>query len=244
MTVVSLPSRGLCRPLLLDLFCGAGGAATGYYEAGFDVVGVDIERQPRYPFKFYQVDAIEYLNDLIACGEIHFADAIHASPPCQGYSKTRFIHPDKQYPKLVEPLREALKATGLPYVIENVEGAPLIDPVVLCGSHFGLTCIWPGNGLVGLRRHRLFEANVPIPDPGEHDHTLLSVPVYGHGPSGKRTPLKGPGHAQAERDVMRIHWMTRQEINEAIPPAFTKYIGKYLLEALAKPKVPSEPVAA
>lgn len=231
MTVVSLHKLPLRRPLLLDLFCGAGGAAVGYHEAGFEVVGVDIGKQPRYPYKFYQVDAIQYLNDLIDCGEIAFVDAIHASPPCQGYSVTRYIHPDKVYPKLIEPLREALERSGKPYVIENVEGAPLNNAVVLCGSHFGLTCIWPGNGLVGLRRHRLFESNVPIPDPGPHDHSLLSVPVYGHGPSGKRTPLKGIGHAQAERDVMRIDWMTREEINEAIPPAYARYIGRYLLEA-------------
>lgn len=234
MTVVSLRSQRSSRPLLLDLFCGAGGAATGYYEAGFDVVGVDVDKQPRYPFPFIQDDALAFMEWMLAGNSDKSFDAIHASPPCQGYSKTRFIHPGKQYPKLVEPLREALKATGLPYVIENVEGAPLIDPVVLCGSHFGLTCVWPGNGLVGLRRHRLFESNAPIPDPGPHDHTLLSVPVYGHGPSGKRTPLKGPGHAQAERDVMRIHWMTREEINEAIPPAYTSYIGGHLLNAVNK----------
>jgi DNA (cytosine-5)-methyltransferase 1 len=130
---------------------------------------------------------------------------------------------------LLEPVREALQATGLPYVIENVEGAPLIDAVTLCSSQFGLTCEWPGNGKVALRRHRLFESTFPVPDPGPHDHSLLSVPVYGHGPSGRKARLKGTGHAQAERDVMRIDWMTREEINEAIPPAYTEYVGQHAL---------------
>jgi DNA (cytosine-5)-methyltransferase 1 len=213
------------RPLLLDLFCGAGGAATGYYQAGFDIVGVDVNHQPRYPFKFVQADALEYLRTEDLSGYC----LIHASPPCQGYSVSRFRHPGKEYPMLLEPVREALQATGLPYVIENVEGAPLIDAVTLCGSQFGLTCEWPGNGKVALRRHRLFESTFPVPDPGPHDHSLLSVPVYGHGPSGRKARLKGTGHAQAERDVMRIDWMTREEINEAIPPAYTEYVGQHAL---------------
>lgn len=237
MTVVSLRSPLSRRPLLLDLFCGAGGAAKGYYDAGFEVVGVDIERQPRYPYKFYQVDALQYLNDLIACGEIAFVDAIHASPPCQGYSKLAVLHRDRTYPRLIEPVREALKRSGLPYAIENVEGAPLDNPVTLCGSHFKLECWWPGNGRMGLRRHRLFESSVPIPSPGPHDHSLKSVPVYGHGPGGQRIKsglVTNLGAAKASRDVMGIDWMTRKELDESIPPAYTRYVGKHLLEALTR----------
>lgn len=240
MTVVSLRSPLSRRPLLLDLFCGAGGAARGYRDAGFDIVGVDIEKQPRYPYKFYQVDAVKYLHDLIDCGEIHFVDAIHASPPCQGYSTTRGLHPDREYPMLIEPVRDALKASGKPYVIENVPGAPLIDPVVLCGSHFGLTAWWGNNGRVGLRRHRLFETSFPVADPGKHDHSLRAITVTGHGgptmlanPNG--TPrLRGKGYSAASREAMGIHWMKRPELSESIPPAYTRYVGKHLLEALTR----------
>jgi DNA (cytosine-5)-methyltransferase 1 len=213
------------RPRLLDLCCSAGGAAKGYADAGFEVIGVDIRPQPRYPYEFHQADALTFPLDGF--------DVFHASPPCQGYSVTKSINPHAEsYPRLVEPIRDRLKATGKPYVIENVPGSPLIDPLILCGSQFGLVTWWPGNGRVGLRRHRLFESNILIPDPGPHDHSLLSVPVYGHGPSGKKTPLKGIGHAQAERDVMGIDWMTREEINESIPPAYTYYIGAFLKESV------------
>jgi DNA (cytosine-5)-methyltransferase 1 len=224
----------LGKPLLLDLFCGAGGAATGYADAGFDVVGVDVERQPRYPFPFIQDDALAFLDWMLAGNSDKSFDAIHASPPCQGYSKLAVLHRNRSYPMLIEPVRDRLTATGLPYVIENVEGAPLINPVVLCGSQFALTCWWPGNGRVGLRRHRLFESNILIPDAGPHDHSLLSVPVYGHGGApGNRKEFRGGGHSQACRDVMRIHWMNREELSEAIPPAYTAYIGWFLKLAIA-----------
>lgn len=220
---------------VLDLFSGAGGAAAGYARAGFTPFGVDIKPQPRYPFPFLEYDALEILRHLIDDGRVMDADGIiyrledfdfiHASPPCQGYSKLRHVHKDIEYPELIEPTRELLQETGLPWVIENVEGAPLIDPITLCGSHFGLSTVWEPYGKVGLRRHRLFESNMPLPDPGPHDHTLLSVPVYGHGPPGGRASLKGPGHAQAAREVMRIDWMQRHELDEAIPPPYAEYIG-------------------
>src|SRR4051812_9767099 len=114
------------RPRLLDLFCGQGGAGEGYARAGFDVVGVDLDPQPRYPHPFEQGDALEYVK---ANG--HQFDVVHASPPCQAYSITRHTH-HVTHPELIEPTRAALVATGLPYVIENVEGAPLLDPVTLC----------------------------------------------------------------------------------------------------------------
>lgn len=215
------------KPLLLDLFCGAGGAAVGYAQAGFEVIGIDMKPQPNYPFRMVQGDALKFVEAMWP----GMFDAIHASPPCQGYSALNRVN-KKDYPKLVEDVRYLLQQQGTPYVIENVPGAPLIDPIVLCGSQFRLETYWPGKGKVGLRRHRLFESNLPVKDPGPHDHSLLSVPIYGHGVAGNRTKLRGPGAAQAARDVMQIHWMTRKELDQAIPPAYTQYIGKQLLEVM------------
>lgn len=139
----------MSRPLLLDLFCGAGGAAMGYHRAGFDVIGVDLNPQPRYPFEFHQCDALEWLSY-----EQNEFDAIHASPPCQRYTalaKGNNANVD-DYPDLIAPTRELLQETGLPYVIENVPSAPLRYPITLCGEMFGLSVI----------RHRLFESNLPL----------------------------------------------------------------------------------
>ena len=162
----------MSKPRLLDLFCGAGGAAMGYHRAGFEVVGVDISPQPNYPFEFYQLDATALVQDVdnkcwhesqtkttlpgasYAC--LGNFDAIHASPPCQRYTTlVAQAGTFGDYPDLVEPIREILKASGLPYVIENVPGAP-IEGVLLCGSMFGLKVI----------RHRVFESNVMLMAPG------------------------------------------------------------------------------
>ena len=137
---------------ILDLFCCAGGSAKGYANAGFDVVGVDVEPQPHYPYEFHQSDALSFPFDGF--------DAIHASPPCQGYSVTRAMHQGKQHPMLIESTRARLVSSGLPYVIENVPGAPLQNPVTLCGEMFGLRVI----------RHRLFESNFYIPQPRHAPH--------------------------------------------------------------------------
>jgi DNA (cytosine-5)-methyltransferase 1 len=233
----------MARPLLLDLFCGAGGAAMGYYRAGFDVVGVDIAPQPHYPFEFWQREAVSTLEELISCGylvragTIRQPDAIHASPPCQAWSTTKALH-EVEYPELVEVVRPLLDATGLPYVIENVQGAPLLRQatfdrprsagVRLCGSSFGL----------GVRRHRLFEANLPLVG-RLCRHELQPEPIDVTGTGGPRPGprLDGGGgnsrkpHSMAEAsEAMGIDWMTRSEIGEAIPPAYTKWIGKHLLE--------------
>jgi len=134
---------------LLDLFCCAGGAGTGYHQAGFDVVGVDINQQLNYPFTFVCADALKLDPEFIAS-----FDAIHASPPCQSYSDLAKRNGNADdWPRLIEPVRELLIQTGLPYIIENVEGAPLINPVILCGTMF------PGLRVI---RHRLFEANFEI----------------------------------------------------------------------------------
>src|SRR5713226_9004155 len=140
------------KPRLLDLFCGAGGAAAGYARAGFEVVGVDIRPQPRYPFAFHQADAL-------TCSLDGF-DAYHASPPCQLYSRTHRLWKSSVHPDLVDPLRQRLRATGKPYMLENVPGAPLPGSIVLCGTMFGL----------GVLRHRLFESNVLLFLPGPCAH--------------------------------------------------------------------------
>lgn len=223
----------MSRPLLLDLFCGAGGAAVGYHRAGFDVVGVGCEWQLNYPFSYVQDDALEFLGRYVALKEVWprtAYGAIHASPPCQPYSSTKSLH-DAEYAALIPEVRSLLQATGLPYVIENVVGAPLVNPVKLCGSSFGL----------GVRRHRLFETNFPVMSvPCAHWDQPEPIDVTGGGPSKKpRTDGAGgrsrkPRNLAQAREAMGIDWMSRSELNEAIPPTFTEYVGRALLEALER----------
>lgn len=207
---------------LLDLFCGAGGAGMGYYRAGFDVVGVDIETQPRYPFEFHQADALAFLAE-----HGHEFDAIHASPPCQAYSLAaqQWRTNGQEYPDLVGDTRSALHMAGRPYVIENVPGAPLIDPIVLNGAFFGMN----------LRRTRWFETSFAMP--------FVLLPV--EGPSrfrmGRRpaehdpvVPVGNFSGVERARRVMGIDWMTRAELAQAIPPAYTEWIGRQLLAVLTK----------
>ena len=197
------------KPRLLDLFCGAGGAGMGYHRAGFEVVGVDIASQPRYPFTFVQADALEYVSE-----HGHEFDAIHASPPCQVYSAIQRITKNKdKHPDLVEPTRQLLIASGKPYVIENVVGAPLRVDLLLCGSMFG----------VGMIRHRIFESNIPMP---------LLVPTCHH--ENVYDPWhRGTNQIVNMSNAMRIDWqMTRHEVRQAIPPAYTEFIGKQLLNVI------------
>ncbi|GAB3646004.1 DNA cytosine methyltransferase [Glycomyces tarimensis] len=204
---------------LLDLFCCAGGAAMGYHRAGFDVVGVDIRPQPRYPFAFVQADALEYVAE-----HGHEFDAIHASPPCQAFTSARVIH-GRSHPDLVDATRRLLEASGRPWVMENVPGAPLRADLVLCGSMFPQL----RDGPYGIVRHRLFEfADMPI--------GLVLVPPCHHPP--KTVSVFGHGghvyHGVAQwRRVMGIDWMTRDELSQAIPPAYTELIGTQLLHRLA-----------
>jgi len=217
-------SNGSKRPRLLDLFCCAGGAAKGYYLAGFDVVGVDIVDRPSFPYEFKRADALDLDPEFIAS-----FDAIHASPPCQSYSDLakRNGNGDK-WPRLIEPVREMLVASGKPYIIENVEGAPLIDPVVLCGTMF------PG---LRVLRHRLFEANFTIVPPPHRKHPKVHTFDKRKSHFGKTNEwvdfvqVTGGGNCRldAARDAMGIDWMTKGEINEAIPPAYTQLIGRQLL---------------
>ena len=207
---------------LLDLFCGAGGAAMGYYRAGFDdITGVDNKPMPRYPFRFIQADALEYLAE-----HGHEYDVIHASPPCQRYTRAQNASKNSgAHPDLIEPIRNLLMLTKKLYVIENVIGAPLIDPKVLCGLSFGLR----------VRRHRLFETNffflVPPDQCKNEDYYVIfgnEVRERRHGEHAGRKNKINEG-----RIAMGIEWMTRKELSEAIPPAYTEYIGKRILEATA-----------
>lgn len=229
----------MTRPLLLDLFCGAGGAAMGYHRAGFDVVGVDIKPQPSYPFEFWQGDAIELLTRLIDCDPpwsfgrgrpLTDFDAIHASPPCQAYSAMRTNwNARKDHPDLLPPTRERLQASGLPWVIENVPGAPMASMVMLCGSAFGL-----GTGEYQLRRHRWFEVFGAwfMSPPCQHRGPVIGI--YGdHGRDRRRKEGYGRYFTLDERkEAMGIDWMARDELDLAIPPAYTEYIGQQLLDHL------------
>jgi DNA (cytosine-5)-methyltransferase 1 len=192
----------------------------GYHLAGFEVVGVDIAPQKRYPFQFIQADALEYL-----AAHGHEFDAIHASPPCQAYSVMKNPNPEycKPHPELIEPVRDLLISTGKPYIIENVVGAPLIKPIMLCGSQFGLK----------VYRHRLFEVNYPA----------IGLPHYPHrdktpkgGTRGNNISPKGFicmtgdfSNVPYARFASKIDWMIRDEMAEAIPPAFTQFLGGQLM---------------
>ncbi len=217
-------------PRLLDLFCCAGGASVGYDDAGFDVVGVDIEPQPNYPFKFWQHDALAFLQLDWPQRVADSFDAIHASPPCQAYSDLQKQN-KRDYPDLIPELRERLVATGLPYVIENVEGAPLQDPIMLCGTMF------PELRVI---RHRLFESNIPLlaPEHGKHPLVFTHDKRKAHygllDQDESFVQVTGGGNCTVanKRDAMGIDWMTGKELNEAIPPAYTEHVGRQLLETL------------
>jgi DNA (cytosine-5)-methyltransferase 1 len=220
----------MTKPRLLDLFCGAGGAAVGYDRAGFEIIGVDIEPQPHYPFEFHQGEVIGLLDWMLEVDSVEFSgfDVIHASPPCQADSTmtARWGRQD-EHPRLIAPVRRGLEALGVPYVIENVPGAPLISPLTLCGSMFGLR-----DAERQLRRHRLFESNVWLWPPGPCHHARRSVGVYGNpGGSSARDGITF-GSVEDWREAMGIDWMNREELREAIPPAFTEFIGHQLIQAL------------
>jgi DNA (cytosine-5)-methyltransferase 1 len=248
---------------LLDLFCCEGGAGMGYHRAGFDVTGVDnVDRSRRYPFRFVQADALEYL-----AAHGHEYDAVHASPPCQAYSITRHSH-TTAHPELLGPTRVVLThpevlRPGTPWVIENVPGAPMQTPITLCGSSFGLTTTDDDGTPLVLKRHRLFESNVLLL-PLECDCALYrdrgyqvagaygggssdraharEVPrvagAYGGGSSdrahAREVPRGGYTPSKAKRsDLLGVEWMTLYGQSQSLPPAYTEYIGLQLLEHLA-----------
>jgi len=237
------------KPVLLDLFCGAGGCTKGYQEAGFYVVGVDIEPQPNYCGDlFVQADALEMAAALakdgaLFCGPgltILIPDAIHASPPCQAYTKYHNTGNVGEYPDLIAPARELLSTTGIPSVIENVEGAPLSDPILICGSMF--------DPPMDIRRHRLFECSWDLTPPlWPCRHKLHGPDRFPGGRSKARTgSSRGRVRGTVEigswdiplnrqRAAMGIDWMTLEELSEAIPPAYTRHIGEQLMAHLEQP---------
>lgn len=224
------------RPVALDLYCCAGGAAMGYYRAGFDVLGVDINPQPRYPFKFVQGDAIQFVRE-----HGHKFAFIHASPPCQKFSKTRTLHTNDSHPDLVEETREALRETGKPYIIENVVGAPLIDPLVLCGTEFDLVAPDVDGVPLKLLRHRLFESNMLLEGNGgcRHDPSIQTASVYGAGggwtPKHRDSPTRRGGyvpHTDVCRALLGVDWTNKHELSQVIPPVFTEHLGRQVLAQL------------
>lgn len=213
-------------PLLLDAFCGAGGAAVGYWRAGFNILGCDHKPQPHYPFPFVQMDAIEFIR---AFGP--YADAIHASPPCQRYSTTYAMPNVGVYPDLAAATRQALQDIGAVYVIENVPGAPLRASLLLSGDMFGLRVV----------RKRLFECRPYIAPPALALQPI--IPRTGTQSSrGYSSFARGASHITVAgnnyvfedgRRAMEIYWMAnRDELSEAIPPAYTEYIGAHLLRVV------------
>jgi len=204
---------------LLDLFCGAGGAAMGYHRSGFEVVGVDINNQPNYPFEFHHADALEFPLDGF--------DVVHASPPCQAHCN---LSKNNGHIDLISETRSRLKDKI--YIIENVEGAPLVDPIRLCGSSFGLV----------VQKHRLFESSINLkPKPCDHswwkplffqndysrrDKKSKVVPVYGN--------ARYRGDFELRCAAMGISWMNFKEISQAIPPAYTEFIGNQLMDRLRR----------
>lgn len=237
------------RPILLDLFSGAGGAASGYHRAGFQVTGVDLHPQPRYPFRnFVQADAVEFPFDGF--------DAIHASPPCQAYSNAMKHltkcktcgelgnHPghkhdhvfEPEYPMLLDVMLSRLKEVDVPWVVENVPGAPLpggVQPgpdlfndngMILCGSMFGLR----------VQRHRIFQTSFPVYPPGGCDHSV--VPMNPHNAGARRRWRSVLGYdvpiERTWREEMGVGWMNAREGREAIPPVYTEYIGRHMMAAV------------
>lgn len=202
------------KPRLLDLFCGAGGAGYGYHLAGFEVIGVDVEPQPHYPFSFVQADALTF--------PLQGFDALHASPPCQHFTMmlNHGLSSREKHPDLLALTRAHLQASGLPYIIENVVSAPLAKSILLCGAMFGLR----------VYRHRLFESNILLFQPAHARHTAR-IAHAGNIPTPEQfyCPVGHMGDKAGSQRAMGIHWMaTQKEIANAIPPAYTRYIGQQL----------------
>lgn len=222
----------MTKPLLYDLYCGSGGSSMGFHRAGFRVIGIDNDPKVlrHYPFESICMDVFEFMRCYLG-GEYERAAAFAASPPCQAYSRMRHLPwlRDRQYPALIPATREVLNATGVSWVIENVEDAPLLNGITLCGTMFGLP----------LYRHRKFESNILLMalTHKRHEHVIFAgrnlnnrysqsggiVGVYGH--------TSGVRMAEAKA-AMGIDWMTKDELTQAIPPIFTEYVGGWLMKAV------------
>ncbi len=223
----------------LDLFCGAGGASMGLHRAGFEVVGVDIKPQPRYPFEFVQADAMTY--------PLEGFDFIWASPPCQAFTALRTMKNARPHPDLLTPMRERLIASGIPYVIENVPGAPMFHPLtILCGTMFGLGSL---DGKGELQRHRIFEHSFPLGLVPKCRHGEVVIGCYGGHARDRRRAVtvtsKGGGYnankgrpsfgLAAAREAMGIDWMNSYELSQAIPPAYSEYIANAFFDSVGQP---------
>lgn len=220
---------------LLDCFCKAGGASMGYHQAGFEVTGLDIEPQPNYPFEFIQRDALEALADIEFVSQF---DVITCSPPCQYYSQLKYLNGDidkweEKHDDLVAPTRELLIKTGKPYVIENVKNSPLINPITLYGSQF------PN---LYTQRPRLFESNISLREP-MNKKVKHKTGKLGSGPAedGFITvagikPQRGMNEVQTKLyygfALGGIDWMDLKELTQCVPPAYTEFIGKQIIEYL------------
>ena len=209
---------------ILDLFCGAGGAAMGYHRAGFEVVGVDSEPQPHYPFEFVQADALKYLLE-----NWRRFGYYHASPPCQAHTNAQRIQ-GRDHPDYIEATLNAFRlirasAPGRQWVIENVPGAPLRAPIELCGAAFGLSTY----------RHRLFESSLALTQPIHGVHVAPTTKMGRPPRPGEFVHVVGNfSGVRRAREAMGIDWMTRDELREAIPPAYTEHIGRQLMAHLTR----------
>lgn len=209
------------RPRIADLYCGAGGAGKGLHDAGFEVVGFDNRPQPRYPFEFHEADALTV--------DLTEFDAVWASPPCQYYSRLRYLPwlKDKEYWQSIPPTRDFLMSSGLPYIIENVDDAKwdMFESIMLCGKMFGLH----------LFRHRRFEMNVfcLIPPHEKHSEIIAAgratLSARRHGLNGWGGPAGHQGGVQRHREQLGIDWMTGNELAQAIPPAYSRFLGERLI---------------
>ena len=208
------------KPKLLDLYCCGGGAGYGYEQAGFEVTGIDIAPQPKHRGAFIQADAIEYLK-----AHWHEYDVIHASPPCQAYSMAsmQFRIVGKEYVDLIEITRAELIKTGKPYIIENVPGSPLINPIELCGAMFGMRTY----------RHRLFESNFLIIPPAHPKHIAPNAKMGRPVKDGEFIQYVGhfPG-VKLVQEMTGLHWLGQKELAQSIPPQYTKFIGEQIIKQL------------
>lgn len=206
---------------LLDVCCKAGGASAGYARAGFQIVGVDNEPQPRYPFEFYQADALQFIEDFGAG-----FDVIVGSPPCHDHTTLKSLSGKNGTGWLLGAVREAMIRSGKPWVLENVPGAPMRADLVLCGEQFGLRTV----------RHRWFESSIPLAGgtacKGKHRARTSTVKRRKCWEAGMNISVTGDVGTYVGSKAMGIDWMTGDELSQAIPPAYTEHIGRQLLEAL------------
>lgn len=219
------------KPRMIVYFCCQGGACKGYEDAGFDVTPVDLMPQPKHyaPHKVIVADAISHLSGLIASGEIAEYAAIGGSPPCQRFTLAQRIQ-RREHPDLITPFRGLVIASGLPYVVENVPGAPLKDPIELCGASFGLRTY----------RHRLFESNIALTAPEHIPHADRLVKMGRPLAEGDWYQAVGNfSNVPYVRADMGVPWMTREGIRECIPPVYAEHIGRQLMAHLRGPDLAS-----